>query len=310
MSTRVVLQARCSSSRLPGKVLMPVAGMPSVVLSAKRAANSGLAVLIATSTDPGDDRLAEIVEAAGFPVMRGPLDDVLLRYVMATDDLDENDIVVRLTADNVVPDGPYIDTMIAALARRDAPYLGPSHPADGMPHGLSVEVFTARALREADRLTPRPEDREHVTPLLRRRYAKAVFRPEWAGAQSSAHLGCTVDTRADYERVARLMEGVRDPLTISAKDLCVRLAVQEELVLCTAFVDSLDDEAAEAALQSAIDEGVVHFVVPPTHLRTQQLLTRLLAHRYEGHSFIRIAAPTTHTPSETEIRGRFTEYFR
>lgn len=159
-------------------------------------------------------------------------------------------------------------------------------------------------------MTPRAEDREHVTPFLRRRYAQAVFRPDWAGPLSSAHLGCTVDTRADYERVSRLMEGVRDPLAISAKELCVRLAVQEELVLCTAFVDSLDEAAAAAALQSAIDEGVVQFVVPPTHLRTQQLLARLLAHRYEGHSFIRIAEPTPGTPSSSEIRGRFTKYFR
>ncbi|MFN7966169.1 MAG: hypothetical protein U0V87_10830 [Acidobacteriota bacterium] len=309
MNTRVVLQARCSSSRLPGKVLLPVAGMPSVVLSAKRAATSGLDVLMATSTDPSDDHLVDVVKSAGFPVMRGPLDDVLLRYVMATEDLDDDDIVVRLTADNVVPDGPYIDTLIAALHKREEPYLGPSHPADGMPHGLSVEVFTARALREADRLTPRPEDREHVTPFLRRRYAKAVFRPEWAGDLSSAHLGCTVDTRADYERVARLMEGVRNPLTASAKELCVRLAVQEELVLCTAFVESLSDAAAEAALQSAIDEGVVQFVVHPDHTRTQQLLARLLAQRYEGHSFIRVT-DATDVPPEALIRGRFTYYFR
>lgn len=276
---RVILQARCSSSRLPRKVLLPVAGYPSVVLSLKRASNTGLDLLLATSTDSSDDLLAAVVEQSGFPVMRGPLDDVLSRFVMATDDLDDDQLVVRLTADNVVPDGAYIQAIADALRKQGGRYLGPAHPRDGMPHGLSVEVFTVRALREADRFTPRPEDREHVTPFLRRREPDAVYRPPWARG-SMAHLGCTVDTRADYERVARLFEGVGDPLSISSHELCQRLAVQEELVLDTralaaALAAAAPDPSggrAEQVLERAIDAGVLRIVVDERDVELHRVL--------------------------------------
>ena len=74
---RVVLQARTSSTRLPGKVLLPVCGMPIVVLAAKRAARDGLDVVVATSNDPSDDNLAATIQQHGLKCLRGALDDVL-----------------------------------------------------------------------------------------------------------------------------------------------------------------------------------------------------------------------------------------
>ena len=100
---RVVLQARMSSSRLPGKAMMPIAGIPMVILAALRAGNQGHEVLVATSDATSDDAIADACETRGVRVVRGPLDDVLGRFLIASEDLDDADIVVRLTADNVVP---------------------------------------------------------------------------------------------------------------------------------------------------------------------------------------------------------------
>src|SRR5690349_24219800 len=102
---RVVMQARTSSSRLPGKAMLPIAGVPMVVLAARRAGNQGHQVVVATSDESSDDDLADLCESDGLAVVRGPLDDVLGRFVIASEDLDDADVIVRLTADNVVPDG-------------------------------------------------------------------------------------------------------------------------------------------------------------------------------------------------------------
>ena len=112
-----IVQARSRSSRLPEKALLPVAGYPTAILAALRAQNRGGDVLVATSSDPSDDRLASEFERHGIRVFRGPLDDVLSRYELATADLPDDCIVVRLTADNVVPDGELVEELALGFAR-------------------------------------------------------------------------------------------------------------------------------------------------------------------------------------------------
>ena len=102
---RIVLQARTTSTRLPAKVLLPVGGMPLAILCARRLGSSGREVVLATSDTPSDDVLASIAEANAIRVHRGSLDDVLTRFLDCTADLADEDLIVRATADNAVPDG-------------------------------------------------------------------------------------------------------------------------------------------------------------------------------------------------------------
>jgi spore coat polysaccharide biosynthesis protein SpsF (cytidylyltransferase family) len=241
-----------SSNRLPGKVLRPIAGFPAVVLAARRAARTGLPLIVATSTDPSDDPLVAALDQAQIPSIRGPLDDVLSRFLIATSDLAATDTVVRLTADNVIPDGEYIAALLSQLQREQLDYLGPDYPRDGMPHGVSVEAMLVSALREADRYTVRAEDREHVTTILRRRGERTPYRPEWAGG-SRAHLCGTIDTLPDYRRVACLMSGVEHPIEASVEALCARLEIQERLMLRVS-------RQSDAELDQAIARGVVWFM--------------------------------------------------
>lgn len=218
---RIIIQARLLSSRLPGKALLPIAGLPASVLCARRAGRSGLDLRLALPDGAADDTLAAELTRHGLPVVRGSETDVLGRFLLAMDGLPDDAIVVRLTADNVVPDGDFIAELVSALAASGARYLGSHSPLDGMPYGLSAEAFRAGALRAvapaADAVA-----REHVTTLLRTAEAP-VFRSAHL-AQDLSHLRCTLDLPADYVRMARLFTGVADPIAVPWLDLCRRLA--------------------------------------------------------------------------------------
>ncbi|MFM8375015.1 MAG: cytidylyltransferase domain-containing protein, partial [Phenylobacterium sp.] len=96
-----ILQARMSSSRLPGKVLKPLLGQPMILRQVERLRRCRELdrIVVATSLDPSDDILAETLAEAGLETVRGPLDDVLGRFVLAADQLGLEGDIVRLTAD-------------------------------------------------------------------------------------------------------------------------------------------------------------------------------------------------------------------
>lgn len=226
--TRIVIQARTTSTRLPAKALLPVGGMASVVLCARRAANSGLHTIVAIPDDARDDALAGELERNAVAFVRGNLDDVLGRYVAATRDLPTGGVVVRLTADNMVPDGPFVQQIIDAFRESGIEYLGTHSPLDGLPYGLSAEVFTVDALRAAARDSHDDRDREHVTPWIRRHCKTALFSGERLGIAKLDHLRCTLDNLADYLRLQRLFSGVDDAVAIAWSELVVRLQALPE----------------------------------------------------------------------------------
>jgi len=278
----VVIQARIGSSRLPGKVLLPIGKRPAVVLAAQRAANSGAKVIVAISTDRSDNVLASSLADYQLEIVRGPLQDVLKRFVLATENLSESDVVVRLTADNVFPDGAFIGEIAEALGKSGCDYLGTSSPADGLPYGLSAEAFTVSALRAADRETTTLFEREHVTPRMRSKNPGPPFRPR-GRLNDLSYLRCTIDSLDDYERVAQVFSGIEDPVSISWSALCGILEKNStqniipkrhfagtrtgELVLGTAqlglpaygrtnAIGRLSSDAATELITSAVHHGV------------------------------------------------------
>ena len=221
---RVVLQARTSSTRLPGKVLLPICGMPIVVLAAKRAARDGSEVVVATSDDPSDDALAQTLARYGVACVRGPLQDVLARFVLATCDMSEDDICVRFTADNVFPDSAFANRVAGAVEHEGHGWAGFSGGTDGLPYGLAGEAFRIGLLREADRDTTEPQDREHVSPWITRKAGRHLTTMPRDPARDFSALRCTVDTLEDYRSVAAALAGLADPAGAPYIALCHRLA--------------------------------------------------------------------------------------
>jgi spore coat polysaccharide biosynthesis protein SpsF len=224
--TVAIIQARMSSSRLPGKVLMPIAGRPAILLMAERVrrARSVDAVCLATSVDPSDDALAACVEEAGIAVYRGSLDDVLERFVGAAR-VHSAEIVVRLTGDCPLIDPELIDEAAGLIASGGCDYASNSDPPT-FPDGLDVEAMTVAALEIASAEATLGSEREHVTLFIRNHPERFRAGHVRSPVDLSA-LRWTVDYPDDLARVRALAEGVAgDPVLATRSDF---LSVDERL---------------------------------------------------------------------------------
>jgi len=154
------IQARCSSTRLPGKVLADLAGEPLIVRVWERVRAADLVdeAVVLTSTDPSDDRLVRLLEGRRIPVRRGPLGDVMARYeeLLAAS---EADYVVRVTGDCPLVDPTFVDLQLGALRAFDGDLAVVDPGFEGTLGGQTA--LSARALRRAAASSD-PLDREHV----------------------------------------------------------------------------------------------------------------------------------------------------
>ena len=168
--TLAILQARMSSSRLPGKVLADVAGAPMILRQIERVrrAKRVSRLIVATSIRSDDDPLVQALVGAGVEVVRGDLDDVLSRFILALDAASDQTVAVRLTADCPLADPTVIDAAIARFEQTGADYVTSGGDTRTFPKGLDTEVFKTDALRQAHAETADPYDREHVTPFIYR----------------------------------------------------------------------------------------------------------------------------------------------
>jgi spore coat polysaccharide biosynthesis protein SpsF len=196
-----VLQARMSSTRLPGKVMADLEGAPMILrqIERLRRARRLERIVVATSTDPSDDSLAALLAAHGVPVHRGPLDDVLARYEGALRAFPA-EVLVRLTADCPLADPEVIDATVEMLLETGLDYGANTPDPRCFPKGLDVEVMRAEALLRAAREARDPYEREHVTPYLYRHpelFDRAFLHQE----ADEADVRWTVDRPDDLEFV-------------------------------------------------------------------------------------------------------------
>jgi len=206
MTTTAILQVRMSSTRMPGKVLAPLAGEPMLVrqLERIRRATTLDGVVVATSLDPSDDPIVDALTHAvpligEVPVVRGSLTDVLARFVTAMDAY-PSDVVVRLTADCPLASPAVIDRVVSAFRAENADYVS-NTMSPTFPDGLDVEVVRAGVLREVAEIATDRHEREHVTLGVYRRHDR--YRVEnVAGDRDLSDLRWTVDTPEDYAFVS------------------------------------------------------------------------------------------------------------
>jgi spore coat polysaccharide biosynthesis protein SpsF len=195
------------SSRLPGKVLMPLAGRPVLdhVVTRVSAADRLDDVMVATSNLPGDDAIAEHCEAKGWACVRGSATDVLSRYALAVSGFDA-EIIVRVTSDCPLFSPRILDEMLAAFDPTTMDYMSTNWPERSFPVGLDCELMRKDALLEIAQSATDAYDREHVTAHFYRnphRFRLAGHRCR----EPLAHLSITLDTAEDYERLVMLMAG-------------------------------------------------------------------------------------------------------
>jgi spore coat polysaccharide biosynthesis protein SpsF len=202
-----IVQARTGSTRLPGKVLAEIAGVPMLVRTMERArlAKTVHAWMVATTDDPADDAIALLCRARGYAVYRGSTDDVLDRYYRAAIQASA-EVIVRLTADCPLLDPVLLDLTVQTFLESRPPadlVVNRLPGARTYPIGLDVEVVSFPALERAWREATEPNEREHVLPFLYDPPGRfRVLRLD--ADRDYGDLRWTVDTPQDLEFVRQV----------------------------------------------------------------------------------------------------------
>lgn len=200
-----ILQARVSSSRLPGKVLKPIMGRPMLALQIERVLQAKKIdqLIIATSTDPSDDELETLCREINAPCYRGSLNDVLDRFYQAAQ-IWKPTHIVRLTGDCPLIDPEVIDDVITFYLNGDYDYAS-NAVEPTFPDGLDVEIFRFSVLEGAWKEACLPSQREHVTPFIHQqpdRYRIGHYK----NTEDLSHLRWTVDEQEDFNLINKIYE--------------------------------------------------------------------------------------------------------
>jgi spore coat polysaccharide biosynthesis protein SpsF len=210
MRTVIIVQARMCSRRLPGKVLLPVAGRPMLAQQIRRLrlCTSADEVVIATTTNPADDAVEALARSEGAACFRGDEHDVLARYVGAARAA-RAEVIARVTADCPLIDAAICGRVIGELA---------AHPGEcdyaanilerTYPRGLDVEAFWLDTLLRMDRLGRSRAAREHVTIVARSERPELFRCRSVRDRADNSDLRWTVDTPADLDAVRAIYDGL------------------------------------------------------------------------------------------------------
>ncbi|MBI96476.1 glutamate-1-semialdehyde aminotransferase [bacterium] len=210
MKIIIIVQARTSSSRLPGKVLLPILNRPLIIHLLDRVAlsNKISKLILATSTDPTDDKLAKLVSDYDYNVYRGSLDDVLDRFYKCAKYESASDIV-RITGDCPLIDPELINELIDEYFKGDWDYIGNSINPNKLtvPDGFDIEIFKFSSLEKANNYSLLPSEREHVTPWMRKRSSNLRWR-HYTHNFKCPDYRLTVDDEKDFKVITNIFENL------------------------------------------------------------------------------------------------------
>lgn len=202
MKVVAIVQARMGSTRLPGKVMRPVCGVPLIGLLLQRLAKANLVdeIILSTSTDPRNVRLTEYVQQLGYVVYQGSENDVLDRYYQAAKQA-KADVIVRITGDCPLLDPVLVDSVIASYLESKVDYVSNVAPPT-FPDGLDIEVFSFSALNKAQHEAKLPQQREHVTPFIRE--SAEFSQLNYSNDTNHSNQRWTVDEMDDFIVVQKI----------------------------------------------------------------------------------------------------------
>jgi spore coat polysaccharide biosynthesis protein SpsF len=207
----IILQARFSSSRLPGKVLKKILGKPMLEHQLARISQIKTPhdLLVATSVQSDDDAIAALCEQLNVGCYRGNLNNVLSRYYHATQSVNQEQKIkhiVRITGDCPLIDANIIDKVISHYLVTQADYCSNCAPPT-LPDGLDVEVFGFAALQTAFEQAIKPSEREHVTPFIRNN-PQLFTVTNYTHQPDLSHLRWTVDEPEDFKLVTEIYQAL------------------------------------------------------------------------------------------------------
>jgi spore coat polysaccharide biosynthesis protein SpsF len=207
MKIIATIEARMTSSRLPGKILRPILGKPTLELLIERLSYVKKIdqIVVATTSNSTDDIVEELTRHLGVGCYRGSEDDVLDRVLKAAQHYNA-DIIVEITGDCPLIDPDVIDHLIDIFIHNSYAYVS-NTLKQTYPNGLDAQVFSVKTLEEVSRLTQDPADHEHVSLYIYEHPERySLFNLESGLPEKNWDLRLTVDTIEDFELIRSIYE--------------------------------------------------------------------------------------------------------
>jgi spore coat polysaccharide biosynthesis protein SpsF (cytidylyltransferase family) len=248
----IILQARMSSTRLPGKVLQEINGIPLIEFQINRIRQSKIKhVIVATTIDSSDDVLVEHLDSIGVESRRGPLHDVAVRFQEVINEFKPTSFV-RLTADCPLMMPELLNEMIDCFEKQSVDYLCNTNPPT-YPDGLDIEIVRTSAFLDLIQQELTDLEREHVTLGLTSK-SRNYKRQNYGSMRDLSNLRWTVDYPDDLTYLRKLMLFFRgEEATFSFHDLLQLVDSHEELA------DTRDNRLRNVALsQGSAKRGDHH----------------------------------------------------
>lgn len=221
-----------TSTRLPGKVLIPIVNQPLLKYHTDRLLESGLPVFLATTNKNTDDVIETFAKKEDIKIYRGDEKNVLARYYHTALQY-ELEIIVRVTSDCPLIDGSYIGKAVNQFQRNHTDNIYASNVVNRtFPRGFDFEIFSFKSLQEAFLHATTAFETEHVTPYIREhnQQQNILFKEDYS------HFRITVDTAADFELIRILIQDYQAH-TLNHEDIISLLKEHPELVKINAHVE-------------------------------------------------------------------------
>lgn len=243
MKVNAIIQARCGSTRLPGKIFMAINGKPLLWHVVNRLKYAELIddIIVATTTDSKDDTTEEWCKENEIKCYRGSEDDVLNRFYNAAVTF-PCDVIVRVTADDPFKEPNIVDKIIKKLIDENLDLSCNVFPPS-FPEGLDCEVFTFNVLETMEKTTNNPYDREHVTPYIYNHPEKFKIGNLTSSRQLSNYRW-TIDNKEDYEMVNAIYEKRKNS--------------QEEILLMGEILEILEENPEIASINSDVKRSAMY----------------------------------------------------
>ena len=215
MKILAIIQSRLDSERLPNKGLLPIKNIPLTVLVAKRIFSKKYKTLVATTNKKSDDDLCKVLKKNKIDYFRGSNNNVRKRFLDYCKSYNDEDIIVRLTADNCFPDKNLVGKLLKKI-KKDISYIYINNNFSKVPYGLSVEAFRLGYFRR--KKVKSKKELEHITLNFDKKN-----KYDYKSKVNMQALRCTIDTIDDYVKIAQIFQDIKNPISISWKKLCNKL---------------------------------------------------------------------------------------
>jgi len=225
----VIIQARMTSTRLPGKVLMPLCSTSVLEVMIERLKPLNEHIIVATTNDGSERPILELCNKLNIKSYQGDTEDVLGRYFEAAKKFGANDdtTIVRLTSDCPLIDVQLCQKVIEKHQAGDFDMVNLG-PHSGYPRGLDCCAFSFALLANTHRLASHPADREHVTLGMAKFNDMSVFT--YSAQQDLSHFRLTLDEPDDYTAITEIYAAFNQNLDFSYQELIQLLEHRQDIL--------------------------------------------------------------------------------